>query len=344
MSMEKKNRTTVSSLSEFVEWADGLEIGDYIFRGMSDKRYKIEPSTYRRLGKTEKVNLSTLLNVNMGLIEEARLQGHDERKEPEFHDLEMLAELQHYRAATCLIDFTYSALVALWFACQRNSKNSSVSGRVVAVRNNPHRVKEITADLLKKGIDFFFEGDQAHRLYRWQPQQQNNRIIAQQSVFLFGGTDIEIEACCHIPEEHKDTLLASLEKVSGITEAMLFPDFEGFARLHSHRKLYSVPNVYNYLQLASRAHGRDKWKEAIAYYGEAIKLEKKNVKKGKSPDTLLLSHLYLRRGSARFEKERSKSKSDYDKVIKDYDKAIKLDKKNVRAYRYKTHVESYQSG
>lgn len=89
------------------------------------------------------------------------------------------------------------------------------------------------------------------RLFRWQPQQQNNRIIAQQSIFLFGRTEIEVEAQRVIPAGCKETLLASLEKVAGITEATLFPDFDGFARLHAHNRGYSVNSVQKYLQRAS---------------------------------------------------------------------------------------------
>ncbi len=38
----------------------------------------------------------------------------------------MLAELQHHGAATSLIDFTKSALIALWFACQDKKTNGKV--------------------------------------------------------------------------------------------------------------------------------------------------------------------------------------------------------------------------
>ena len=46
------------------------------------------------------------------MIEDARLQGLDEKDGRELEDLEIFAELQHHGAATCLIDFTYSAQVA----------------------------------------------------------------------------------------------------------------------------------------------------------------------------------------------------------------------------------------
>ena len=67
------------------------------------------------------------------MISAARLEGHDLKNGQRLFDLELLAELQHYGAATCLRDFTYSAQVALWMACQQRSK-WDVNGKVFAVR------------------------------------------------------------------------------------------------------------------------------------------------------------------------------------------------------------------
>ncbi len=333
--MARKKIKTIRTLKTFIKWVENLELGDHIFRGVSSKAYAIQASTYLRLKDEKDKGFARLLEINKGLLEDARLLGHDERDgQEDFSDLEMLAQLQHYRAATCLIDFTYNAQVALWFACQPSSKRLSSSeeppdGKVVAVRNNPHEVKEITSKLLKKKIDFFFDqrADKTYRMYRWQPQQQNNRIITQQSVFLFGTAEIEVEAQCIIPAECKEALLASLEKVAGITEAMLFSDFDGFARLHAHNRRYSINSVQNYLQRASRAHGRNELKDAISYYNEAICLEEKENPQEEKKQSLL-SYLHLRRGWAHFEKGDS-----FANAIADYSKAIELDKTNVRAYR-----------
>ena len=51
-------------------------------------------------------------------------------------DLEILAELQHFGAATCLIDFSRSALVALWFACQTGFKRGRKRKSIYAVRHD----------------------------------------------------------------------------------------------------------------------------------------------------------------------------------------------------------------
>ena len=39
-----------------------------------------------------------------------------------WRDLEILGDLQHNGAATCLVDFSKNLLVSLWFACGNNAK------------------------------------------------------------------------------------------------------------------------------------------------------------------------------------------------------------------------------
>ena len=56
----------------------------------------------------------------------------------ELCDLELLADLQHYGAATCLIDFTQSPLTALWFAC-KDEDNLGKDGKVIGMRADNSR-------------------------------------------------------------------------------------------------------------------------------------------------------------------------------------------------------------
>ena len=90
------------------------------------------------------------------MIRDARLEGHDPKNRQRLSDLELLAELQHYGAATCLIDFTYNAQVALWMACQQRSK-WGVNGKVFDVcSDDPVRFKKVTPKSLQKDLDYFF--------------------------------------------------------------------------------------------------------------------------------------------------------------------------------------------
>ena len=124
--------------------------------------------------KSQDEEFERFLQLNRDLIRDARFRGHDRRNGRELADLEILAGFQHYGAATCLIDFTYNPLVALWFACKPESDNPSkkccscnqkpkispIAGKVVAVRPNDFReFREITLDSLQKGILMNFSRD-----------------------------------------------------------------------------------------------------------------------------------------------------------------------------------------
>ena len=273
--MAEKEPRRVKTLSSFVKWAAQFNDGQYLFRGVSKDSYKIEASAYRRLSEAERNNPARLLRINQELIEKARLLGHDQKNGQRLSDLELLAELQHFGAATCLIDFTRNALVALWMACQQ-SITGEANGKVLAVRSDDSaRFETITPKLITdEDIDYFFREDEqrGYLLYQWQPKYQNNRIIAQQSVFIFGGAQVEIEAECVILKSGKGDILTFLEKVSGITEGSIYPDFDGFARLHAQNKPYIEPDPQGYLQRGVEVHQRGDLDDAIDHYDEVISL------------------------------------------------------------------------
>ena len=254
------------------------------------------------------------------MIEKARSLGHDQRDGQQLSDLELLAELQHFGAATCLIDFTRSALVALWFACQQGSQREA-NGKVCAVRHDDMvRLKTVNSELINKDIDYFLEqdGNGRYPLYQWQPKLQNNRIIAQQSVFVFSGTQIEAETECIIPKNSKRDILTSLNKISGINEANIYPDFDGFARLHAHNKSYIEPDAQDYLRRGIEADQNDNPDDAIEYYTEVIRLD--------PPDPSIVSVAHYNRGVAYSEK------GEIERAIEDWDQTVQLNPESAAAY------------
>ena len=280
--MAEKVSSRVKTLNSFIKWAAQFNDGQYLFRGVSNESYEIEASAYRRLPEGTINNPAWLLRINQDLIDKARLLGHDQKNSQRLSDLELLAELQHFGAATCLIDFTRNALVALWMACQQsttrdaNGKVREANGKVFAVHSDESSpLEKITPKLvIEKDIDYFFRRDErrGYPLYQWQPKYQNNRIIAQQSVFVFGGAQIEIETECVILKSGKGNMLTSLEKVSGITEGSIYPDFDGFARQHAHNKPYVEADPQDLLQRGVEAYLEGRLDEAIDRYDEIISL------------------------------------------------------------------------
>ena len=314
----------IETLDAFMKWVRRFERGKYVFRGVPNAGYGIQASAYRRPEKDR--NFEKFLQINKDLIREARLRGYDEKDGRELKELEILADLQHFQASTCLIDFSYNAQVALWFAC-RTSPNrlqdckkpkdcqKPPNGKVFAVCNQPPKFTEITPKLLKKDIDYFLKDGEELQLYHWQPRQQNHRIIAQQSIFLFGHYQFNPDDVCIIAEDSKKDILNELQKVSGTTEDRLFPDFEGFARLRGEEYTYTELTASEYKDRGFLAYESGDYKDAIADYDIAI---------DKNPD---YAEAYYWRGLAK-----CRLKRPSEEAIADYSHAIRLNSNYAEAY------------
>ena len=317
-SEETSQADPIKTLDEFMAWTKQFDGGAHVFRGVSNEAYGIQASAYRRPEEGER-SFEKFLYINRDLIREARLRGYgyDQKDGRELNPLEILAELQHFQAATCLIDFTHSAQIALFFACQPNSKEPA-NGKVFAVRNQPPRFKEITPDLLEeKDIDAFLKDEEESQLYYWQPRYQNHRIIAQQSIFLFGKYEFEPDDKRVIAEDSKKDILKELQNVSGITEDRLFPDFEGFARVRGTEAPYTELTPSDYKTRGRLAYERGEYKDAIADYDIAI---------DKNPND---AETYYLRGLAR------KSLNQAEEAIGDFDDALRLDPEHTEAYYWR---------
>ena len=360
--MAEKESRCIETLSEFIEWTEQLKNGRYLFRGVPNDRYRIEASAYRRL-KTNKIP-AQLLKVNKDLIEDARARGYGQQNDRELFDLELLVELQHFRAATCLIDFTCNSLVALWFACQQDSADEETNGKVFAVyRDDVDRLKTIDSELAKKKIDYFFDPDENNgdMLYELEPKLQNDRILAQQSVFLFSGDQIRADAECVIMKSSKPNILKSLDKISGITEAFIFPDFDGFARLHAHDKPYIEPDADEYQRRGIRADQRGDLDAAITYYTRAIPLAPDPVSAGVFYYNLGL--IYRKKGELELAHENYTKaiesisyyssayygrgvvyikKGEFNRAIKDFNEAIQA--KAIQTDNFEYGIAYYQRG
>lgn len=353
-------------INDYLMWAYNLGIGEFVYRGVSNEDFikdkQIEASTCRRLKKrepyawlseskkakilnSEKVERpKQLLKINEEMIKDARAQGHDHKDGKPLSNLDLLAELQHYGAATCLIDFTYDAMVALWFACQpsteryrcvKHTKNdeseitcqliseNNANGKVVAV--GLHRSHKVADTEAEKNIGCFFKQNEINgsELYHWQPKYQNNRIIAQRSIFIFGSFTFKADAEYIIPEEDKSRILFSLERIFGKTEASLYPDFDGFATQRAHDKEYTRTNVSGYIEHADKALQSGDFDEVITLCTEGISLQ---------PDNIDVGFLLIRKAEAH------NNKGEQDNAIEDCNKVIKLHESNYMPFHLKTSL------
>lgn len=323
-----------------------------LFRGLADADWEVSASAYRRI-KTfpdEVPSPSVFQNYLKQLLNDASLRGFREQQGNRLSDLELLAELQHNGAATCLIDFTTNSLIALWFACQEepDKDKPEKEGKVVAMPTDKIELfSTVNYQQVENPVEYFFRGEdkdflrQEDKLWKWTPEHMSNRIIAQQSVFVFGHAKIEQ---AHYEEVKidgvsKEEIRNELRERFGITEQHLFSDFTGFALSNAYNRPYSDYAYKNYFDQATEFYQRGDYKKAIDAYSQAIKLNS------------IFAPAYCNRGRAKFNllafgptpEEFSEGGINWDyytkspsptiqEVMHDYDKAVELDTKYVDAY------------
>ena len=307
----------IRSVAEFMAWVAKVGKQGMLYRGLADSSWEVSASIHGRLQESgiKEVHYSIFREMTKRLLARARAEGHDIENHRQLPDLELLAKLQHHGAATCLIDFTNSPLIALWFACQ---PSKGKSGKIVAFDSSDTDLCcEIPAQDLGKPIDEWLSVNTSpKRLWVLPPKKTNNRIIAQQSVFVLGEAVIAQEKLvgkenCLV--EDKSTVLEELAK-QGITAESLFCDFAGFARQNARNKKYHNWATDNDFisGLASQVSGNNK--SAIKFYDKAIKASSQ------------FAVAYYNRGLAKF------GLNDYKDAIADYNRALDINPQDAVAY------------
>ena len=241
-----------ATLSRYMSWVENLK-GRHAFRGQADAAWKLRSSAYRRLLEKRLEQPDLVGHLFTGYLHERvneatmRFSAHGD-----LQPLEVMARMQHHGAATGLIDFTESALAALWFACESKLQQDGTQqdGKVFAVRlDDPERIREIkTRDGIKGELDEFFPIAQPEKLWAWRPGDGDSRMITQQSLFVFGRAEIEKEFVSdefHIPAAEKNGVFPLLEKL-GTSENFLFSDFAGFAAANAPGKDYPLQRAETY--------------------------------------------------------------------------------------------------
>ena len=109
-------------------------IPSVVFRGMSDYKWKLEPSYEREFPCCEGFE-----NSMIGEMKTLR----PEEFSKDFSNFDILAKMQHFGLPTRLLDFSTNPLVALYFACCDNPRNT---GRVVCTTDTS---SEYSVDLIE---------------------------------------------------------------------------------------------------------------------------------------------------------------------------------------------------
>lgn len=208
-----------------------------MWRGQADISWPIHSSAFRRiLMKKEIPSEIDLINYEKRMLKQADHKGYRYLEGRRLSDLELLARLQHHGAATRLMDFTRSALVALWFCCSSQPNNT---GLLLGVHSDYLCGYESELDE-RPYKDFIKKLENLKHPVTWEPPNVSKRISAQHAQFLYSRVSNSMEGSLELPKddganlfiavtpEVKKMALIILETVFDIREYTLFPDLDGF--------------------------------------------------------------------------------------------------------------------
>ena len=302
-------------LSKITNTTKALGVGTCAFRGQGNAQWPLHSAATRRLRKHRGEGVqnspefpSLYLDYhNSTLIAPARTQGLGIEFGRELSDLHLLAKLQHLRAATGLLDFSWNPLVGLWFACE----TPEADGKLFVMNlNDPIQVAMIPSDESEQGVASLFlpKGEPPNIAY-WEPMASGDalpRILRQRSVFVIGRPkipeDSNIIAKIIVAQKDKHELIRELGLLD-VSHRSLFLDAHGFAE--TNRVAYPVSlSQDDYLIAGNRYYQQGAFQHAIEAYGRFVDL---------NPDHY---RIYFLRANAQAEL------GNHVEAIEDYDRAI----------------------
>ena len=210
------------------------------------------------------------------LIEPARTRGFGVEQGRALSDMQILAKLQHFGAATGLLDFTWNPLVALWFACQDTEHDGKL---LIADTSNPIHIARIPTDESVQNVDnIFLRAENTPKVLYWEPMLDGDvfsRILRQRSVFLVGRPCIPEPSTIPtfreilIPSQAKQQLLNEL-KLIDISYETLFQDVFGFAEMNRQSGPFVLKTSADSLRRGNHLYQQAMFAEAVRAYSRFL--------------------------------------------------------------------------
>jgi hypothetical protein len=272
-----------STLSEFTQLISelGISCGSRVlWRGQSQIDWPLHSAAVRRIlkhgwgerGGVDDQNAaipyegetiaSCLREYETSLINEARLRGHDYLGGRRLSDLELLGVLQHFGAATRLLDFSRNAFIGLWFACISHPDNYGVVffARLYTVSENARWL--VDSEDVNLSLRELVQKYCNDKVLVWEPVHLFQRMKVQQGIFAFGEPIAEEWGSFPVNEvggiksshnrsfpglvpiaispELKWEMVEFWDSLFGYNIATMFPEIDGFSKYHGVESLYEL--------------------------------------------------------------------------------------------------------
>lgn len=232
-----------------------------VWRGVANLGWPLDSSLFRKLQRQHgraNVTEEMMRDAEDELLREARhLQFDRLGGDQHLPDLPLLALLQHQGAATRLVDGTLNPLVAAWFAVEdetQDAEDSALLGIDMTARALDQRIADAGGPMREVLASRSF--------LLWRPPPIEQRIRAQQAVFILGAVPSPVTELSslnvtvpdrradrlfdpqpgsgryakrpvfvlRIPAEVKPDLRRFLTARLGMDAVSMYPDLAGFAR------------------------------------------------------------------------------------------------------------------
>lgn len=259
---QKLQELSVSTLAEYFAAVKALSKADGIswFRGQSKRVFKLQPGLFRH----PDIEHSSTPHIRSKELESKLMERFKNQSVPYVgdkfdheEDWGLLFFMQHYRIPTRLLDWSYSPLVALYFALSTvEMKGERAADSCAVWALHPETWNAAALSFQKAPAKIFGTSSAESQNYRTQAAynlqdadaiaiegiHNSPRIVAQQGAFtIFGPTTKPLEdqfqaaaypkevlSVITIKPEHIAELKSEL-LAAGILETTIFPDLEGLA-------------------------------------------------------------------------------------------------------------------
>ncbi|MUK48274.1 FRG domain-containing protein [Aliivibrio fischeri] len=267
MSLNQIKEIRIESWKDFKNLLDHRNFRQWIYRGQSDSRWNLESSLYRSITESKKIRGAAgkgTLDINKKRDEEIMLSRFKSSAHlylshlPKQNDtFSWLALMQHHGAPTRLLDFSFSAYIALYFALEAGGEDAAV----YCVNHNA--LKQLDEEhfgesrklVYQRALNQFNNEDQVC-LFAFEPEFSNHRLMAQQGLFVASNSieftheqalsEYELKGNevfkIIIPKELRYEGVRMLHQMN-ITSGTIYPGLDGFCR-----SLYQLPIFDSKLQ------------------------------------------------------------------------------------------------
>ena len=224
-------------------------MSDFILSGLS---VKLHHNSDNKKFKNDQDFPHAYIKVNYihaieHLLRNAR-KHYPERYPQSVSDLNVLADIQHNGGATCLVDFSKNILTSLWFACNDDFENDGflycydimedmiVNDNLIFIKQQEESLP-IRSLILQTYKETNISSDSNARFCLWEPSPMNNRILRQDSLFVFGIEKFSVIdhgiKVIRIPAEHKLCILRAMKGLFNISRNTIYNDYVGYASVNN---------------------------------------------------------------------------------------------------------------